>query len=399
MSEFPWITIIGLGEDGPDGLTPASLAALQKAETIMGPPRHLALLPETGVERISWPVPFADGLETLAGFAGRQVAVLASGDPFWFGAGTVITRRFGTGAVRTFPAPSTFARAAALMGWGLEKTVCLGLHAAPLQRLRPQLASGAQLLVLLRDGDAVCALGQYLEDVGFGSSQLTVMEALGGKSERVTRTNPSGAATGTWAHPVCVAITAAGAGPALPATAGLPDDLFQSDGVMTKRAVRAMTLSALAPCAGERLWDIGGGSGSVSVEWLLAHPACQAIAIEPREDRIGFIRANARTLGVDRLEIVTGNAPDALDGLPAPDAVFVGGGLSTDLIEYLKNTLPPGTRVVANAVTIEAEALLAGLHTEKGGELLRLDFSVARPLGSKRSWDAAYPIVQWSGTL
>ncbi|WP_375230683.1 precorrin-6y C5,15-methyltransferase (decarboxylating) subunit CbiE [Roseobacter sp. S98] len=399
MTETPWITIVGLGEDGPDGLAPASLAALRSAEIIMGPPRHLALLPDVPAKRIEWPVPFADGLDILEEFSGRPVVVLASGDPFWFGAGTVLANRFGREALRVFPGPSTFSRAAARMGWALEKTVCLGLHAAPLARMRPYLHNGAHLLVTLRDGAAVAQLCDYLADTGFGTSVVTVMEALGGPSERVTEMQADTPSGDPWSHPVCAAIAVSGSGAVVPSCSGLPDALFETDGVMTKRAVRAMTLSALAPCPGEVLWDIGGGSGSVAVEWLLAHNRCDAFTIEPRADRIALIRANAAALGAERLNVIEGTAPEALSGLPVPDAVFIGGGLTAALLEALKELLPSGTRLVANAVTMEAEALLVGLHAEKGGDLLRLELSSAKALGTKRGWDTAYPVVQWSGRL
>lgn len=391
----PWLTIVGLGEDGHAGLSDASRAALAAAEIVMGPPRHLALLPDLPGERVEWPVPFAEGLTLLDGYAGRRVVVLASGDPFWFGAGSVIARRYAASEWRALPGLSVFALAAARRGWALDKTVCLGLHAAPLTRLRPFLAPGVRLIVTLRDGAAVADLGAYLGSIGFGASDLVVMEALGGPRERMTETRADADLSG-FAHPVCVAVEVAGEGAVIPCTAGLDDVFFTSDGVMTKRPVRALTLSALAPRPGETLWDIGGGSGSVGIEWLLAHPSTEAIAIEPRADRIALIRANALALGVDRLRVVEGSAPGALAGLPVPDAVFVGGGLSAALLECLFDTLPRGTRLVANAVTLESEALLIGAQAARGGALLRVELGEAAPLGPRRGWKSAYPVVQWS---
>lgn len=364
----------------------------------MGPPRHLALLPDLPGQRVAWPVPFADGLALLDGFAGRRVAVLASGDPFWFGAGSVIARRYPREAWQALPGVSVFSLAAAYLGWPLERVLCLGFHAAPLSRLRPHLAPGARLIVTLRDGAAVVDLGAYLCGLGFGASALTVMEALGGPRERVTATRADAALSG-FDHPVCVAVEVAGEGAVLPCTAGLDDGVFATDGVMTKRPVRALTLSALAPRPEERLWDIGGGSGSIGIEWLLAHPTTEAVAIEPRADRIGLIRANAAALGVDRLQVVEGKAPEALTGLPVPQAVFVGGGLSAALLDHLFDTLPKGTRLVANAVTLESEALLIQAQAARGGTLLRVELSEAAPLGPRRGWKAAYPVVQWSVTL
>lgn len=396
MDKGPWITIVGLGEDGLDGLSTASRSALDKADIVMGPPRHLSLLPNTDARRIEWPVPFAEGLSLLDAQRGQQVVVLASGDPFWFGAGQSIARHFAPEDWTCLPAPSTFSQAAARLGWPIESTHCLGLHARPMQHMRAQLSDGERFILLLRDGQAVQELGSYLTDIGFGDSKFWVMEALGGPRERITE-HTARALAGTFAHPVCVAAQIAGEG--LPLSCGKPDATFQTDGVMTKRPMRALTLSALAPRAGERLWDIGSGSGSIAVEWMLAHPSCRAIAIEGRPDRCALIARNAETFGLTPLHIVEGNAPDALANLPEPDAVFVGGGLGADLLAWLDEHLPRGTRIVANAVTLDSEALLTDWTARKGGDLMRIELSNAKPLGTKQAWSAAYPIVQWSGVL
>ena len=398
MAEDPWLTIIGLGEDGPDGLPPATRRALDAAEVVMGPPRHLSLLPDTGAERIEWPVPFADGIDRLLALKPRRVAALASGDPFWFGAGTTLAKRLAPGEWRALPGPSTFSLAAARLGWPLDGTACLGLHAAPLSRLRPMLAPGARAIVLLRDGNAVGDLATYLTDEGFGPSALTILESLGGPRERLTRATADALPDTEFHHPVAVAIDLDG-GPALPLASGRPDDWFANDGQITKRPVRALTLSALAPKPFEHLWDIGGGSGSIAIEWLLSHPTLTATTIEPRADRAATIRRNADRIGTDRLEIVTGAAPDALTGLPQPDAVFIGGGLDRALLDHLTGSLAPGTRLVANAVTLETEALLLDAHARLGGDLLRVDISRPGTIGTRHGWQAAYPILQWSHSL
>lgn len=364
----------------------------------MGPARHLGLVPDTGAERMEWPVPFAGGIERLKTLRGRRVAVLASGDPFWFGAGAVIARHFQPAEWTAHPGRSTFSLGAARLGWSLERTVCLGLHSAPLSRLRPHLAPGVRALVLLRDGDAVAALAAELAAQGFADSRVTVMEALGGPKERITH-HMAGSLKGRFAHPVCAGVDVAGGGMALTCASGQPDTVFRTDGVMTKRPVRALTLSALAPRPGERLWDIGGGSGTVAIEWLLAHPANTALTIEPRTDRVAMIRENADALGADRLEIVEGRAPEAFAGLAPPDAVFVGGGLSAALLDALETALPSGTRMVANAVTLENDALLGQWHIRKGGELMRIEIAHSAPLGEKRGWKSAYPVTQWRGEL
>jgi len=394
-----WLTIIGVGEDGADGLGIAARAALAEAELVMGPARHLLLLPAITCPTIEWPVPFADGIARLLEHRGRRVVMLASGDPFWFGAGSSVTRLLDPGEWVAHPAPSTFGLAAARLGWPLEDTPCLGLHAAPLERLRPHLVSDRRALALLRDGKAVAALAGYLVDQGFAPSKLRVLEALGGPRERLRCVTAEAFALTDIAHPVAVGIAFDGPGKTLPATAGLPDEWFASDGQITKRPVRALTLSALAPRPGERLWDIGAGSGSIGIEWLLAHPANRACAIEADPVRADRARANAARLGVDRLEVITGIAPDSLPDKPFPDAVFIGGGLSEELLDRLWARLPAGTRLVANAVTLESEALLALWHGQKGGSLLRIELADAAPLGNRHGWRARYPVVQWSVTL
>ncbi|SIO32523.1 precorrin-6Y C5,15-methyltransferase (decarboxylating) [Rhodovulum sp. ES.010] len=385
-----------MGEDGPDGLPPASRAALEAAEIVMGPPRHLDLLPDLAAERIVWPVPFADGIEMLRGLRGRRVAVLASGDPFWFGAGGVIAREFAPSEWRTFPAPSTFSMAAARLGWPLERTPCLGLHAAPFGRLRPHLVPGRQVLVLLRDGRAVAELAAWLNGLGFGESKLWVLEALGGTRERLRTATAVGFDVSDVAHPVCVGLRISGAGSTMPLCSGWPDDMFDHDGQITKRTVRALTLSALAPRPGEHLWDIGAGSGSVSIEWLACHPSLEATAVEADPTRAARIRANAEALGADRLRVVEGHAPEALDGLAPPQAVFIGGGLSEALLADMWERLAHETRIVTNAVTLESEALLAKWQAAQGGSLMRIDLAATQPLGTRRGWRAAYPVVQWS---
>ncbi|GFE50565.1 precorrin-6Y methyltransferase [Roseobacter cerasinus] len=399
MSDAPWLTIIGLGEDGLNGLGAASRTALEAAEIVIGPPRHLALLGDLPCETRPWPVPFADGIAPLLELRGRPVVVLASGDPFWFGAGATLARYLAPDQWRSLPGPSTFALAANQLGWSLERTVCLGLHAAPLTRLRPHLAPQARLILLLRDGAAVQDLGSYLVAEGFGPSACHVLQALGGPREVITATTADAPSTGEFQHPVCVAVEVKGEGAALPVAGGRPDSWFEHDGQITKRPVRAMTLSALAPQPHELLWDIGGGSGSIAIEWLLTHRTLQAISFEPRADRAKRIAQNATGLGVERLSVVTGAAPDALQDQPKPQAVFVGGGLSHDLLDWLETHLDTGTRLVANAVTLETEALLLQAQARRGGDLLRLELARSEPLGPRRGWKASYPIVQWSVEL
>ncbi|WP_082920065.1 precorrin-6y C5,15-methyltransferase (decarboxylating) subunit CbiE [Halomonas caseinilytica] len=398
--DAPWLTVLGWGESGTAGLTPASREALETAEVVFGARRHLRLLPALSAEVREWPVPFADGIPELLAERGRRVVMLASGDPFWFGAGATLARHLAPGEWRALPSPSTFSLAASRLGWALEGVTCLGLHARPLTRLRPYLHRGRRLLVLLRDGAAVNELAGWLAHVGFGASRLHVMEALGGIEERVRSVRADAELPDDITHPVAVGLEVDGDGPALPLMPGRSDDWFEHDGQITRQVVRAATLAALAPTPGERLWDIGTGSGSVAIEWLLAHPDNRALGLERNAERAARARHNARKLGVDWFEVVEGDALEMLNGktpedLPLPDAVFIGGGLSEALLTALWLRLRSGTRLVANAVTLESEALLSHWQNHVGGELVRLELSSAAALGTRRGWKAAYPIVQW----
>ena len=387
-----WLWLIGIGEDGIKGLSQSSRDALSRAEVVFGGPRHLALAEITGARGRPWPVPFSV-LPVLA-CRGKRVAVLASGDPFWYGAGCSLVQHLKAGEWLAFPVPSTFSWTAARLGWRLEDVTCLGLHAAPFETLIPHLAPGLRLICLVRDGVAASALAAWLTGRGFGISHLWVMEALGGPDERIRETPAEDFDLTDLAAPVALAIAVA-ATPGMPRVLGLPDDAFAHDGQMTKRPVRALTLSALAPRTGEMLWDIGAGSGSVSVEWCLA--GGWAMAIEARPDRARYIRTNAAAFGLaKRLIVIDGQAPDALAGLPPPNAVFVGGGADTELLEALWTVMPKGTRFVANAVTLETEALLVALHGQRGGDLMRIELAQAAPLGGLRGWAPSRPVVQWS---
>ncbi len=394
-----WLTIVGVGEDGMDGLSLASRQALAQAQLVMGARRHLSLLSGLDCPAIEWPVPFADGTARLLSHRGQRVVMLASGDPFWCGAGTAVTRHLKPDEWQAHPAPSTFGLAAARLGWALEGTACLGLHAAPLARVRPHLAPHQRVIALLRDGAAVAEMADYLTRQGFGASRVHVLEALGGPRERVRMARAADLAFPDIAHPVAVGVECAGEGIGVPCASGRPDALFQNDGQITKRPVRALTLSALAPRAGELLWDIGAGSGSIGIEWLLAHPANRAVAFEADPARAARARVNADALGVDRLDLVVGKAPECLPGDGKPHAVFIGGGVSAALLDHLFASLRPGTRLVANAVTLESEVLLAQAQAERGGSLLRIELADAAPLGTRRGWRASYPVVQWSALV
>jgi precorrin-6Y C5,15-methyltransferase (decarboxylating) len=391
MMADPWLTIIGIGEDGLAGLSEASRKALAEAETVFGGKRHLAL---AGVADRGhpWPVPF--DADCALDRRGRPTVVLASGDPFWHGVGGTLAERLDAGEWIAHSAPSTFSLAAARLGWRIESVVCLGLHAAPFERLMPHLVNGARIICLISDGKAAGALAVWLTERGWGASQLWALSALGGARESVRPHRADSYTAEPGDSLITIALEAWGS-QGLARSSGLSDDLFVHDGQITKQPMRALALSALSPRPGERLWDIGAGSGSISVEWALCGGS--AIAIEAREDRVANIHRNAAAFGLThRMTVIQGAAPDILAGLEMPDAVFIGGGLDDALFDTVWSRIAVGTRLVAHSVTLETEALLAELHRRHGGELMRVEIAHAAPLGRYRSWQASRPIVQWS---
>jgi precorrin-6Y C5,15-methyltransferase (decarboxylating) len=386
----PWLTIIGIGEDGLVGLSEASRKALGAAETVFGGERHLALA-GIGDRGQPWPVPF-DASGVLA-FRGRPTVVLASGDPFWHGVGGSLAEKLKDGEWTALPAPSTFALVASRLGWRLEIVACLGLHAAPFETLVPRLARGARIICLVRDGKAAADLAAWLTARGWGASRMWTCVALGGVRESIACHRADTYTAVPAVKLVTVALEAEGEG--LPRSSGLSDALFAHDGQITKRPIRALALSALAPRAGERLWDIGAGSGSISVEWALCGGT--ADAIEARKDRAANIRTNTASFGLaHKIDVIAGRAPAVLAGLAPPQAVFFGGGLDRAMFDAVGALVPAGTRLVAHAVTLETEAVLADLQRRHGGELMRVEIAHAAPLGAFRSWEAVRPVVQWS---
>jgi precorrin-6Y C5,15-methyltransferase (decarboxylating) len=346
-----------------------------------------------------WPSPFARGVEEVLASRGRQVCVLASGDPFHYGVGSVLAGHVPPEETVVAPAPSAFSLAAARLGWALPDIVLLSVHGRALDRVRPVLHPGARVLALTSDSEGPGALARLLTESGFGESRLTVLEALGGARERIRSTKAAGFDLGNVSDLNIVAIEVVAARDAriVAYTPGLADGLFEHDGQITKREIRAVTLAALAPLKGELLWDIGAGAGSVAIEWMLADPSLRAIAIEARADRAARILRNAAAFGVPGLEVIEGSAPDALAGLATPDAVFIGGGASEGgVLDAAIAALRSRGRLVVNAVTLNTEKELIARHAALGGSLARIEIARAEPVGSKTGWRAAMPVTQWT---
>lgn len=396
---LPWLSVVGLGEDGLNGLAPAARTLAEDAEILIGGERHLALLPELPNQtRMTWTRPLLDLVDRITDYRGRRVCVLATGDPMWFGIGVTLAKRVPADEMRIFPHVSAFSLAAARMGWAVDACDCLTLHGRPLDLLGLYLQPNAKLLILSDNGQTPAQVAAFLAKRGFGSATITVLEHMGGAAER----RQDGVAK-SWSLADCADFNTLAVqlhdGPGLSRLAGLDDDLFLHDGNITKREIRAVTLSKLAPFAGDLLWDVGAGSGSIGIEWLRTDRRNRAIAIELREGRRGMIAQNALALGVPHLEIVGGSVPAALDGLPAPDAIFIGGGIMAEgLVARCWDALKPGGRLVANVVTLEGEAKVVQARQSYGGDLGRFAVYRAEPVGRFHGWHAMMPVTQWSVT-
>ena len=381
------------------GLSPIARDLVARADIVFGGTRHLALAaPLIKGEAKPWPSPFSQAVDEVLAEHGRQVCVLASGDPFFYGVGSLLASHVPVEEILVVPAPSAFSLAAARLGWPLPESVLVSLHGRAPDRIRPHLHPGARILALTSDSEGPTALAHLLTESGFGPSQLTVLEALGGTHERVRTTTAARFALSGIAelNIVAVAVAAEPGARIIAFTPGLSDALFEHDGQITKREVRAVTLSSLAPRRGGLLWDIGAGAGSVAVEWMLADPSLRAIAIEARADRAARIARNAAAFGVSALEVVEGHASEALAGLPAPNTVFIGGGAgNAGVVDASIAALRPGGRLVVNAVTLETETALIAHHARRGGELVRIAVSRAEPVGGKTAWRPALPVTQW----
>ncbi len=393
-----WLSVVGIGEDGFDALSPAARCLVESAEIVVGGDRHLAMLQIGATRTITWEMPLSRTVEKIASFEGRPVCVVATGDPLHYGIGAMLVRRFGIEALRIIPGQSAFSLACARLGWPLNETVQLTLHGRPVEKLNAHLVSGQRLVVLSNNASTPAQIAELLSAAGFGASRLHVFCHMGGKRERYLH----GTATdGIHGDPddlntVAVEMKSDAHAPVCSSFPGMEDSAFDHDGQITRRDVRAVTVSALQPGPDSLLWDVGAGSGSVSIEWMRSAARSRAIAIERDGDRCTRIGENARRLGVPDLEVVHGSAPQSLSGLPRPNAVFVGGGLTGDQVaELCIENLFSGGMFVANAVTLESETILLDLFRNHGGELQRIAIASASPVGSFHGWRSHMPVTQW----
>ena len=397
LVKSPWLHIVGIGEDGMEGLVPATRAVVEAADIIIGGDRHHKLSINLTAIRIAWPSPFDVMIETLQTFKEKRVVILVTGDPLWFSVGARIGREIPTNELVYHPQLSAFQLAAARMGWSLADVETLTVHGRPVEQMIAFIQPDQQLIVLTTGAETPGQIAKFLTERGFGSSKMTVLAAMGGMSEQ----RFDGPAH-DWSHKVpafntlCIDCVAAPDAALLPRVPGLSDALFVSDGTITKQEVRAATLAKLMPMRGALLWDIGTGSGSVAIEWMRAARYARAIGIEPRADRRAMAAQNALALGVPKLKLIDGTVPCSLEGLDAPDAVFIGGGLSRETFDAAFASLRPLGRLVANAVTLESEAVLIALHSDHGGDLVKIQTHRAEPVGRLTGWRPSMPVTQWS---
>ncbi len=402
LKQTRWLSIVGIGEDGVKGLGENARTAISSASVVFGGKRHLDLAASliSGDAR-PWPTPFDAAMCDVVALRGQAVCVLASGDPFLFGVGATLSRRVRADELIAYPAPSSFSLAASRLCWPLQEVETVSLHGRPLDLLRPLLHPGRRIIALTSDENGPAEIAALLTAAGFGASRLNVLEALGGEQEQIRSAGARDLelAAVNSLNVVAIEVAAEAQARILPRAFGLDDALFEHDGQITKREIRALTLSALAPRRGELLWDIGAGSGSIGIEWMLADTSLAAIAVEAHPERAARIRRNAAAFGVPGLKLVEGEAPSALGGLPRPNAIFIGGGGSKPgVFDAAIDALRRGGRLVANAVTLEMEAILMTAHARLGGDLIRIDLSRAAPIGSMQGWKPAMPVTQWSWT-
>lgn len=392
-----WLSIVGIGEDGLEGISPTARQAIDNATLLVGGERHLAMLSDDGRERKTWPSPLMILVEEILSRRGENICILATGDPMHYGIGVTFAKRLPAEELAIFPALSAFSLAAARLGWDLSRTEQITLHGRPLELLVPHLAPGSKIFALSDTGKTPSDVAELLQTIGLEKTEMSVLEHMGGEAEKIHHGNARDFHGKAFRDLNTIALhcPAEATAQLYSRTPGLPDNAFDHDGQLTKQEIRSATLSALAPFPGELLWDVGSGSGSIAIEWTRHHPANRAIAIEPREDRQSLIETNSRKLGVPQLNFVKGSAPDALADLSAPDAIFIGGGLSHEgVFEVCWSSLKQGGRLVSNAVTIEGEQRLFDIHNRFGGTLTRLNISRAEKIGGFTSWKPFRQVTQ-----
>jgi len=390
-----WISIIGINQDDIDALSKLATKALFESDIILGAERHIKLFRHYKEKSHNLPIPLEKIIKILKRNRGKKIVLLVSGNAFWFGLGNLISNHFDREDWQCFQSPSTFSLASAEMGWNMEKVLYFGLHAKKNEIIRPYIAPGVKFIILVKNGNSVKELTDYFSTIGFGESKFTIFESLGYRSFKKRNTIAKKNSFKKLYHPVCVAIETLGHGCVIPKSSGKPDKFFENDGQLTKQYVRAITVSSLSPKPFEHLWDLGAGSGSIAIEWLLSDKTTVASAVEINKKRANFINRNCEKFGINRIKILNDDIKNIFKKLEKPNAIFIGGGLNKSLFEKIWNFIPQKTRIVVNSVTIETESCMTNLFNIYGGSLKRIELSDIKIIGKKHSWSKNYPIVQW----
>ena len=396
-----WLSIIGIGEDGLAGLSPIAISCLNKAQIIFGGERHLAMLPHAdNREKIPWKSPFKTSITDIISRRGQAVCILASGDPLCYGVGATILQDIPISEITIIPAPSAFSLACSRLGWSLTEVETLSLCGRPVSLLQSYIYPGAKLLILSEGKHTPANVAEMLINRGYGNSQITVLEKMGNINENMITDIPTNWQEKNIAplNTIAVECVADKGIVGLSKFPGLPDSAFHHDGQLTKREIRAVTLSSLAPNPGELLWDVGAGCGSISIEWMRSDRRCRAIAIEQNSTRLNYIADNAAALGTPNLQIIAGKSIEIVPTLPPPNAIFIGGGVTApEILESCWHSLLPGGRMVVNVVTLEGEQRLYQWYENVGGNFSRIAIQRAEPIGKFLGWKAMSPVTQWAG--
>ena len=395
MKQIPWLKIIGINSSDITILPKNLIKSIKDADIVFGAKRHTSLFQSLNNNLEPLEIPFKKTIDKILTMRRQKVILLVSGDPFWHGAGNIISNLLNGNEWISYPVPSTFSLIASKLGWPIEQIFCIGLHAKSFKSTRHLLYQKAKFIFLLKNGNQVLQFSKWLSSEGFGKSQIYIIESIGLKNERIRETLAEKLSFSNIHHPVSIAVEVKGKAYVFPSSTGKDDFIFENDGQISNKQIRAITLSSLSPKPAQHLWDIGSGSGSISIEWLLMNNLNCATAIEIKKSRALQIKNTAYKLGLEKINVIEADAIKVIKKLQKPDAVFIGGGFTKELFKCIWNIIPNGTKLVANSVTLETNAIFFEFQKIYGGNLTNIEISNVKKLGSKRSWDYNYPVTQF----
>ncbi|MBX7145930.1 MAG: precorrin-6y C5,15-methyltransferase (decarboxylating) subunit CbiE [Alphaproteobacteria bacterium] len=393
----PWLTIIGLNQKGIGTLSADAQHALHHAEIVVAAQKYHDYFPELKTERWIWRRPLKRTLDALEKVRGKKVVVLATGDPMWFGVGVSLSKRFLPHEMSIIPGISAFSLVCARLGWSISTTVCITMHGRPINQLVNFLAPHQRLILLSHDQTTPSKIANLLTERGYGSSKMIVFSDMNSLSEKYIEglAKNNNFLDCSDFNTIAIECSEGEVNSLMPLTIGLPDDVFHHDGQLTKYKIRTLTLSALMPMPNQTLWDIGAGCGSISIEWARYHSTMKSYAIEKNEKRCQFIKENSDSFGLSNIDILSGTAPEILNNLEKPDAIFIGGGLlEKNMIDICWQALKKSGRLVINTVTIESEQEILKIYKNLGGKLSKISIEQPDLLGELTVWRKSMPVTQ-----